>query len=132
MKRYFGHRKRVSILLLMALLTSFTVGFPFPAYAAEYKLGPGDVLQISVWGHEDLSQVVTIRPDGMIGFPLVGEVKAADLTPEELQKKLAEALAEYVRNPQVIVTVKEFRRQLLLERVIQVLTGLSLIKAIIE
>ncbi|MGE5508886.1 MAG: SLBB domain-containing protein [Chitinophagales bacterium] len=74
-----------------------------------YLLGAGDVLQISVWGHEDLTQVIQVRPDGQLSFPLVGELAVAGRTPVQVQEQLTAALSEYVKNPVVTVSVKEFR-----------------------
>lgn len=75
-----------------------------------YVLGPEDVIEVSVYGNDDLSRVVTVRPDGMISLPLVGEIKAAGLTPEQLRDRLAPIYARYIKNPQVAVIVREFRR----------------------
>lgn len=78
-------------------------------YAEEYLLGPGDLLQIGVWGHEDLVAIVEVRPDGKISFPLVGDLAAEGLSPSTLGANLSQALAQYVKDPQVTVIVKEFR-----------------------
>lgn len=79
------------------------------SYAGEYLLGPGDLLQIGVWGHEDLAATVEVRPDGKISFPLVGDLAAEGLSSSTLGTNLAQALAQYVKDPQVTVIVKEFR-----------------------
>jgi len=80
------------------------------AHASEtYQLGPGDVLQVSVWGHEELNRVVKVRPDGKISFPFVGDLLVDTLTPEEVRDRLTVQLAEYILNPQVTVVVQEFR-----------------------
>ncbi|MGE5577642.1 MAG: polysaccharide biosynthesis/export family protein, partial [Syntrophothermus sp.] len=78
-------------------------------HAGEYLLGPGDVLQIGVWGHENLTAVVEVRPDGKISFPLVEDLPAEGLSPSTLKTDLTQALAQYVKDPQVTVIVKEFR-----------------------
>ncbi len=78
-------------------------------YTEEYLLGPGDLLQIGVWGHEDLAAIVEVRPDGKISFPLVGDLIAEGLSPTALKSNLSQALAQYVKDPQVTVIVKEFR-----------------------
>jgi polysaccharide export outer membrane protein len=62
----------------------------------EYVIGPADVLTISVWNNEDLSQTVTVRPDGKFSFALVGEVEAVGLTPVQLQTRMEEELARFV------------------------------------
>lgn len=78
--------------------------------AAAYRLGPGDVLEVSVWGFPDLTRTVAVRPDGRVSLPLVGEVEAAGRTADELQRELSRRYAAYVKNPQVAVIVREFRR----------------------
>jgi polysaccharide export outer membrane protein len=86
---------------------------PAPAGAqapTAYRLGPGDVLEVSVWGFPDLTRTVAVRPDGRVSLPLVGEVEAAGRTADELQRELTRRFALYVRNPQVAVIVREFRK----------------------
>ena len=73
--------------------------------AVEYRLGPEDVLRISVWKDETLNQEVVVRPDGMISFPLVGDVLAEGRTVEELKKELAIRLGSYVQEPVLSITV---------------------------
>jgi len=75
----------------------------------EYRIGPEDLLAISVWKNEAMSRVVAVRPDGMISLPLLDDVKAAGLTPMQLRDLLAHKLAEYVPSPSVSVIVNEVR-----------------------
>ncbi len=84
-----------------------------------YRIGASDVLEISVWQSPDLNRTVTVRFDGRITFPLAGEVVAAGLAPTELAAEIGERLREFIRNPQVNVTVREFqsRQVLVLGRV---------------
>src|SRR5690348_9875602 len=58
----------------------------------EYLVGPGDVLHLSVWKDTSLDRVVTVRPDGMISYPLLNDVQASGLTPSQLQKNLTDKL----------------------------------------
>lgn len=74
----------------------------------EYVIGPDDVLSIVVWKEPDFTKTVPVRPDGMISIALVGDVKAAGLTVEQLQDSLAKQLKSYVDNPEVNVSVQEF------------------------
>jgi len=74
----------------------------------EYIIGKDDLLEISVWGYEELTREVTVRPDGRISFPLIGDVEAEGLTTSQLKKKITDELAVYVREPKVTVIVKEF------------------------
>lgn len=66
-----------------------------PASAERYLIGPEDVLEISVWRNTELSKIVTVRPDGKISLPLIGELKAAGVTPEELRVSIMEKLKEF-------------------------------------
>lgn len=75
----------------------------------EYVLGPADIIEVRVWGYEDLRQVVSIPPNGIPTFYPIGKVKASGLTPTELQDKLADKLSKYVKEiPSVTVTVQEY------------------------
>lgn len=74
----------------------------------DYVIGPGDSLQVFVWGHDDLTTSVQVRPDGEISTPLVEDMQAAGMTPTELARQVEVALAEYVRSPKVTVIVQSF------------------------
>ncbi len=74
-------------------------------HPANYIVGVGDVLEINVWKEGELSKTVPVRPDGMITLPLIGEVKAVGLTPDQLQLELTSALQKVVSEPQVTVMV---------------------------
>jgi polysaccharide export outer membrane protein len=78
-----------------------------------YRIGRDDVLQISVYGQDELDITQNVRPDGVISFPIVGEVKAAGLTVPELRSHLANRLARYFADPEVTVIVTEFRSRAL-------------------
>ena len=75
---------------------------------SEYRIGPGDMLQVFVWNQPELTVTVPVRPDGMISTPLIAGVPAEGKTPPQLAKDLEVALAEFVRNPVVSVMVTEF------------------------
>jgi polysaccharide biosynthesis/export protein len=76
-----------------------------PADSTDYRIGPGDALQIYVWQHPDLSVTIPVRPDGKISTPLVEDLVAVDKTPHRLARDIETALSEYVRTPQVNVIV---------------------------
>jgi polysaccharide biosynthesis/export protein len=85
---------------------------PFSATAEplEYAMGPDDIVKVTVLGHDDLTQTIVVQSDGTFIYPLIGRVKAADLTPKELERKITTLLAGgFVRNPQVAVSVQEYR-----------------------
>lgn len=73
----------------------------------DFTLGPRDLIEISVWGNEKLIAEMPVRPDGLISFPLIGDFKAAGLTPNQLRKKIAVNLEQYINDPNVSVIVKE-------------------------
>ncbi len=76
----------------------------------EYEIGPRDILRVTVYGHDDLTQTVLVQADGTFMFPLIGTVKGSDMTPQELERKIATLLAQgFIRKPQVTVVVEEFR-----------------------
>ena len=73
----------------------------------DYKIGPEDVLDISVWKNPELSRTVPVRPDGKISLPLVNDIQAAGLSPSRLREELTRRLSEYVPSPEVAVIVRE-------------------------
>ncbi|MCG3169156.1 MAG: hypothetical protein CALGDGBN_00669 [Pseudomonadales bacterium] len=76
-----------------------------PAEVQQYRIGAGDQIAVNVWQHPDLSGGLVVLPDGEISLPLVGELKADGLTEKELADTIRTRLSEYVRNPEVTVTV---------------------------
>lgn len=77
-----------------------------------YKIGPFDVVEVTVFKVPELSKVVQISEAGTVNYPLLGEVPAIGRTPRELEVSLAKALAaKYLQNPQVSVYVKEYNSQ---------------------
>ncbi len=73
----------------------------------DYTIGPNDVLTVVFWRDKDMSGDVSVRPDGKISLPLVNDVQAAGLTPEQLRQQLTTAAARFVDDPTVTVVVKE-------------------------
>jgi polysaccharide export outer membrane protein len=76
---------------------------PLPVAEPSYLLGPEDMVKISVWKDEQLTQEVVVRPDGMISFPLVGDIPAAGRTVEDVRLELVKRLNKFVPNPHVSV-----------------------------
>jgi polysaccharide biosynthesis/export protein len=81
------------------------------AQGRDYKIGAGDVLKITVWGHEDLTRAAVVAADGKMPFPLIGDVPVASLNPTQLEVRLRELLGVYIVDPQVSVVVQEYRSQ---------------------
>ena len=79
---------------------------------APYVIGVTDVLGISVWKNVELSVSATVRPDGKISVPLLDDVQAEGLTPQELKEVLTEALSEFIAAPDVTVLVQQMNSQL--------------------
>ena len=73
---------------------------------ADYVIGPDDVLTVVFWRDKDMSTEVAVRPDGMISLPLLNDVKAAGLTPDQLRDELTKAAEKFVEVPSVSVVVK--------------------------
>ena len=71
----------------------------------DYKIGPEDVLHVSVWESKELTMSVVVRPDGKISLPLIQDVQAEGLTAAELADALQARLLTYVKDPQVAVVV---------------------------
>jgi polysaccharide biosynthesis/export protein len=99
-------RKFLQMIVFTITLIIISAG---TAWAQEYTLGSDDVLNISVYGYQELHVTVIVRPDGKIAFPLVGEVQAAGLSPGALSAALTSSLSEYVKNPKVTINVDKFR-----------------------
>ncbi|MBU1195767.1 MAG: polysaccharide export protein [Proteobacteria bacterium] len=75
------------------------------AIAQDYRIGAGDVLEISVWKNADLTRQLTVLPDGKIQFPLVKELSVEGLTVKELETVLLEKLKKYVPEPDLTISV---------------------------
>jgi polysaccharide export outer membrane protein len=72
-----------------------------------YLIGPDDVLQVLYWREKDMSAEVTVRPDGMITLPLLNDVQAGGLTPEQLRDKINELSKKFLQeDPSVTITIK--------------------------
>jgi len=81
-----------------------STGVPMPT---DYVIGPDDVLGIVFWRDADMSGDVTVRPDGNITLPLVGDIKAAGLRPEELKDAVKKASIKFISDPNVTVVVRQ-------------------------
>ena len=85
---------------------------PATADMEEYKIGPSDLLELSVFGVQEMTRVVRVNAQGMISLPLLGTIRAGGLTANELETVLATKLSEnLLQDPQVSVFIKEFVSQ---------------------
>lgn len=93
--------------LCLSMLSRSAVFAAEPINNAEpaYLLGPEDILKVAVWKDEQLTQELVVRPDGMISFPLIGEVQASGRTVEDVRSEIALRLTKFLPNPNVTVTV---------------------------
>jgi len=76
-----------------------------PVDPKSYLIGPEDVLRIEVFRDNEMSRAVSVRPDGKITLPLVGDIQAEGLTPERLGAQVKEALGQFEKTPEVTVSV---------------------------
>jgi len=102
--------RKMASMALFAVLALVAVLAPAQAQqlgGLEYRIGPEDVLHISVWKDEDLDRKVLVRPDGGISFPLVGDIQVSGRTPLEVQDEIRNRLARYVPDAEVTVSVEK-------------------------
>src|SRR5687768_18591130 len=108
------------MLLITTLLTVLSLGAPQapaspqpsrPPISADYVAGPQDVLNIVVFGEEDLTKTVALDADGTFDYPYVGRIKAGGLTARAIGEEIAKKLKNFYVNPQVSVEVAKFRSQ---------------------
>lgn len=108
------HRLFIAFAIIVAMITAPSVAQTPVAdtqlQAQSYHLGPGDRVRIIVFGETELTGDYDIAADGSLMFPLVGAVRAGDLTPPELSNAIAENLrGGYLRDPQVSTSVIVYR-----------------------
>jgi len=107
---FTGMRAWRSFTSAAVLLAGLAVWLPTAtAVGPDYRIGTDDVLAISVWDQKDLDQVVSVRPDGKISLPLVGEMEAGGSTVADLAARLTTQYSKTVRGAQVTVSVREIR-----------------------
>lgn len=119
---YTGYLARIISLLLAALILTAcsspatlsersgtrTEGTAAGDASPLYVIGPGDSLNVFVWGDNELSTEVVVRPDGLITTPLVEDLQASGRTPTELARNLEMKLSRFVKNPKVTVSITNF------------------------
>lgn len=75
-------------------------------WTGPFRLGAGDVLNVFIWKHKELSTLVTVRPDGKISYPLIGEIEARGLTLGEIEERINKLLKQHIQDPQVTVILE--------------------------
>ena len=100
-------RRPLAMTVLFFALGALTPSFAQQLGGFEYRIGPEDVLHISVWKDEDLDREVLVRPDGGISFPLVGDIQVSGRTPLEVQDEIRSRLSRYVPDAEVTVSVEK-------------------------
>lgn len=97
-------------LLFLFVCASLTSAQVQEKRSLEYKIGPKDLLEITVFGLDEMNKIVRVSEDGNITLPLIGEIEVEDLTKSELEQKLARLLEEkYLHNPQVTIFIREYQ-----------------------
>jgi polysaccharide biosynthesis/export protein len=81
------------------------------ATPADYQIGAGDMLHVSVWKEQELTTTLPVRPDGKISLPLLNDVQAAGMTPVQLAVSITEKLKKYLADPRVTVVVTQMDSQ---------------------
>jgi len=111
-------KSRIPILSVLLLVVGFvdgSIAAPPPATSTNpvvpdnYVLGPGDQIEINVFGESDLTRTVTIKPDGIIALPLINQVRAAGKTAAQLEAELTRRFSKYLKAPSISVLVRQFR-----------------------
>lgn len=93
--------------LILAVVLCWTAASVPCVFGGEYRIGPGDVLDIGVWKNPDLQKQLAVLPDGRIHFPLVKEIQAAGLTVGELEAKILEKLTKYIPEPDLSISIAQ-------------------------
>jgi polysaccharide biosynthesis/export protein len=78
----------------------------------DYVIGADDILEVIVWREKDLSTDVKVRPDGKVSLPLLNDLQATGLTPEQFRKVVTEAAAKFVADPNVTIIVKQINSRM--------------------
>ncbi|MGD0229796.1 MAG: polysaccharide biosynthesis/export family protein [Syntrophorhabdales bacterium] len=113
-------RRLILFLLLLSMSACAPAGqgvmtagrdLPVQAIQPEYRLNPGDVLDIKFFYNPELNETVMVRPDGRISLQLANETMAAGLTPDELRKSLTERYGKEINKPELTIIVRSFSMQ---------------------
>ena len=103
-------RTFAALAVLAAPACRATLSGPWPPIEAtvqEYRIGPGDVIRVAVFGNNDLSSRITVRPDGRITLPLLGEISVTGKTVNEVTREITEGYRRFVQDARVAVVIEE-------------------------
>ncbi len=106
-------RYLIFIMVCLAWSPLWAGGIAAGQSSTDYVIGPGDLLDVSVWKNADLTRAVVVLPDGKISFPLIGEVAAGGRTVAQLKSELAKKLSRYVSDPVLSVSVNQVNSMLI-------------------
>jgi polysaccharide biosynthesis/export protein len=112
--------KKIKKIYLAMLFIAVSIFISNPHVCAEqqsgskYILGVGDIIEVSVWNHQELKSTLSIRPDGLISYPLTGEIRAAGETTADLTDQIREKMLVYMKDPKISVNVVEYRSKKIL------------------
>ena len=97
----------LGLLLLLAAVPSAAEELTPKALLEDYTIGPGEVVEISVWKNSDLTRVVTVLPSGKISFPLIGDIVASGKTVAQLREELEGKISTFMNEPILSVMVQQ-------------------------
>jgi len=103
--------KKILIFLIVGYLSLFIFNlYSQQKYTSDYKIGAKDLLEIRVFGLDELNTTVRVSEEGKITLPLIGEIEVEGLTKTEVERKLSQLLEEkYLHNPQVTIFIREYQ-----------------------
>jgi polysaccharide export outer membrane protein len=111
--RHFAFIFSISLIATAMVLASAAATTAGDASSADtYRIGPGDVLSISIWKDEELTRTLPVLPDGTLSYPLIGELRAAGRTVSELRDEVAERIKPFVPDPVLTVSVQQVNSML--------------------
>jgi len=105
-------RKRIMLFLIILFSLFSSQGYSEMQAAKEYIIGPEDVLEIKVWGNDDLTRTVEVSQEGFFTFPLIGNIQTEGLSVFELENRLKQRLSEgYLKSPQITINISKYKSQ---------------------
>lgn len=96
--------KKLFFLIFIAVISFIASG---ELFAASFQVGPGDVLEVSVWRDENLSRELVVTPDGILSYPLIGDINVNNMSVSEIRYVISTKLSEFIPDASVAVMVKE-------------------------